>query len=132
MSSEDFDIETKVSRASAHDVQPTSWGKLVWQVSAEQKNSELMTVGICYIDPGQENGRHYHPDCEEVLAVWRGHIVHTWEDKEVEMREGDTITIPAGVMHNARNIGDGVAELAICFSSAYRTTVAEEEGSGPA
>lgn len=132
MHTDDFDIETKVSRADAHKVQPTSWGKLVWQVSAEQRNSELMTVGICYINPGQENGRHFHPDCEEVLSVWRGRIVHTWDDKQVEMREGDTITIPPGVMHNARNIGTEVAELSICFSSAYRTTVTEDEMADPA
>ncbi|MGO4843655.1 cupin domain-containing protein, partial [Rhizobiaceae sp. 2RAB30] len=57
---------------------------------------------------------------------------HTWEDKQVEMKEGDTITIPAGVVHNARNIGTGVAELAICFSSAYRETVAVGDATEPA
>lgn len=121
------DMERGVSRASSHKVQTTSWGKLIWQVSADQQNSELLTVGICYINPGQANGRHLHPDCEEVLSVWRGRIIHTWEDQEIEMREGDTITIPAGIMHNARNIGLEVAELGICFSSAYRTTIAESE-----
>jgi quercetin dioxygenase-like cupin family protein len=39
------------------------------------------------------------------------------------MNVGDVVSIPAGVVHNARNIGDGPAELAISFSSAYRETV---------
>lgn len=125
-------IEDKVSRATSHEVQDTSWGKLVWQVSAERKNSDNLTVGICYINPGEENGRHFHPNCEEVLSVWRGHIVHTWEDQEVEMRQGDTITIPAGVVHNARNVGTEVAELGICFSSAFRETVAVGDQTEPA
>jgi quercetin dioxygenase-like cupin family protein len=127
-----MDIEEKVSRSSSHDVQDIPWGRLVWQVSAARRNSDKLTVGICYIDPGQENGRHFHPNCEEVLSVWRGHIVHTWEDKEVEMRKGDTITIPAGVVHNARNIGTEPAELVICFSSAFRETVAVEDSADPA
>jgi quercetin dioxygenase-like cupin family protein len=118
-----MNIEDKVSRSSSHQVENTSWGRLVWQVSADRKNSDKLTLGICYINPGHENGRHLHPNCEEVLTVWRGHIIHTWEDQEVEMREGDTITIPAGVVHNARNIGPEVAELGICFSSAYRKTI---------
>lgn len=121
-------IEDKVSRWSDHDVDITSWGKLVWQVSADRKNSENLTVGICYIDPGKANGRHYHPNCEEVLTVVRGRIVHTWENEEIEMQQGDSITVPPGIVHNARNIGDDVAELGICFSSAYRDTVSMETG----
>lgn len=126
-----MNMEDKVTRASAQEVMDTSWGRLVWQVSANLKNSDKLTVGICYINPGEQNGRHYHPNCEEVLSVWRGHIIHTWDDHEVEMREGDTITIPSGVVHNARNIGTEVAELGICFSSAYRDTVAMEDESEP-
>jgi quercetin dioxygenase-like cupin family protein len=125
-------IEDKVSRSSTHDVQETSWGRLVWQVSADRRNSDKLTVGICYINPGQENGRHFHPNCEEVLCVWRGRIVHTWENQEIEMKQGDTITIPPGIVHNARNIGSDVAELGICFSSAYRDTVAVEDDAEPA
>ena len=88
-----------------------------------------MLFRSCYIEPGKANGRHFHPNCEEVLTVVRGHIVHTWEDEEVEMRQGDSITIPAGIVHNARNIGNELAELGICFSSAYRDTVAVEDES---
>lgn len=55
-------------------------------------------------------------------------IVHSWDDQEVEMAEGDVISVPSGVMHNARNIGDETFELAISFSSAYRETVDEAPG----
>lgn len=119
-------IDDKISRDASHEVVVTSWGKLVWQVSAPRGNSENLTVGICYINPGQANGRHIHPNCEEVLIVKRGRIVHTWGDSEAEMNVGDSITIPAGIVHNARNIGDDVAELTIVFSSAYRETIDAE------
>lgn len=111
-----------VARSNDHEVVDTSWGRLIWQVSASQKNSEALTTGICLINPGKENDRHLHPDCEEVLTVIRGRIVHSWNDTSIEMGEGDVIVIPPKVIHNARNIGDQVAELAITFSSAYRTT----------
>ena len=41
------------------------------------------------------------------------------------MSEGDTVSIPAGVRHNARNIGTEDAVLAISFSSAYREAIGE-------
>lgn len=114
-----------VSRPGDFDVEDTPWGRLVWQVSASLGNSELMTVGRCFIEPGQQNGRHFHPNCDEVLCVLSGRIVHSWDDQQVEMDEGDVISIPSGVVHNARNIGGATCELAISFSSAYRETVDE-------
>lgn len=103
------------------------WGRLVWQVSGELANSETLTVGRCILDPGHANGRHFHPDCDEVLEVLTGSIAHTWGEDEVAMERGDVISIPAGVMHNARNTGDTAAELLIVFSTAYRTAIAESE-----
>ncbi len=85
-----------------------------------------MTVGVCCLDPGCQNARHYHPNCDEVLVVKSGRIIHTLGDEEREMEVGDVIVIPAGVIHNARNIGDGLAELSISFSSADRQTVLED------
>ena len=86
-------------------------------------NSDAMTVGRSVIRPGQANPRHYHPNCEEVLHVLQGTILHTFNDEEVEMHPGETIVIPANVIHNAKNIGDEEAIIFICFSSADRQTV---------
>jgi len=102
------------------------WGRLIWQVSGQLGNSETLTVGRCILDPGQANSRHQHPDCDEVLEVLAGSIVHTWGDKEVAMDQGDVISIPAGLVHNARNTGDGAAELLIVFSTPNRTAIAEK------
>jgi quercetin dioxygenase-like cupin family protein len=82
-----------------------------------------MTIGTCFIEPGMQNSRHFHPNCDEVLRVVRGTIVQTWDGSECEMHAGDVVSIPSGVVHNARNIGNETAELAISFSSAYRETI---------
>jgi len=101
------------------------WGHLTWYVSRELKNSDTMTVGEAVIKPGQENPRHFHPNCDEVLHVIKGHILQTMGDKSVEMKEGDTVSIPAGIHHNAKNIGTEDAVLAISYSSATRQVIGE-------
>ncbi|HEU4808631.1 MAG TPA: cupin domain-containing protein [Homoserinimonas sp.] len=115
-------MEHTLKKQEEHQIVPMDWGHLEWYVSAEIGNSETMTVGRCVLNPGQANGRHFHPNCDEILQVLKGKVIHTWNDEEFEMNEGDVVSIPSGVIHNARNIGPGVAELAISFSSAYRTT----------
>jgi len=102
---------------------PMESGTLTWFASRQLGNSEAMTVGRSTLPPGGMNPRHFHPNCEEVLHVLEGRILHTMGDDEAELSPGDTITIPAGVVHNARNIGETEALLLICFSSADRETV---------
>jgi mannose-6-phosphate isomerase-like protein (cupin superfamily) len=101
------------------------WGRLTWYASRELKNSDTMTVGQALIRPGQENPMHFHPNCDEILHVLKGHILQVAGDKSFDMKEGDTISIPAGVHHSARNIGKDDAILAISFSSADRQVVGE-------
>jgi len=113
-----------VSRPTDNLVEDMPWGRLIWRVSAERGNSQTMTVGECIIFPGEQNGRHVHPNCDEVLYVASGRIVHSADDDLTDMQTGDIISIPSGVVHNARNVGDEDAHLLISFSSAYR----ESEG----
>ncbi len=54
----------------------------------------------------------------------QGSIRHSIEGgKTVAMKAGDTIVIPAGIPHNAQNIGPEEAILWLCFSSADREFV---------
>lgn len=106
-------------------VEPQTWGRLEWMISGAIGNSGTMTVGKCYIDPGQHNPPHHHPNCDEVLHVVRGAIRHRFGDAYVDMGPGDTISIPQGTIHNAENVGAERAEFVICFSSAQREVVGE-------
>jgi len=116
----------KLLRAHQAQVQETDWGRLTWLASGKLGNSGTMTVGRCLIRPGKANPRHNHPNCEEVLHVLAGRIVHTLdEQREVELSVGDTIAVPPNLVHNARNIGAEDAVLAICFSSPDRQTRGE-------
>jgi quercetin dioxygenase-like cupin family protein len=106
-------------------VDPQAWGRLEWMVSGAIGNSDTMTVGRCTIDPGQQNPPHYHPNCDEVLHVVSGTIDHRLGDEQLPMSAGDTISIPAGTVHNARNVGSEPAILMIAFSTPDREVVGE-------
>ena len=112
-----------VVRPADDRVMANPWGELRWYTSAELGNSHTMTTGVAHLKPGQSNPRHFHPNCDEVLHVISGRIRHTMNEASVEMGPGDTISIPQGVLHNATNIGEEDAVLAISFSSAYREAI---------
>jgi len=114
-----------VTRAADRQVIEQTWGRITWYASGPLGNSATMTVGEAVIRPGQENPRHYHPNCDEILHVMRGRILHSMGTQQVEMTVGDTVSIPPGVRHNARNIGTEDAVLAISFSSAHREVIGE-------
>lgn len=115
----------RMTPAGAAVVENQSWGRLEWMVSAALGNSGTMTVGRCYIRQGEQNPRHYHPNCDEVLHVLQGTIEHSIDDELLTMGPGDTISIPSGARHNARNIGTGEAIFVIAFSAPDRQTVGE-------
>ena len=106
-------------------VEPQEWGRLEWMVAGSLGNSDTLTVGKCFIDPGQANPVHHHPNCDEVLHVVRGRIRHRVGDESLEMGPGDTISIPVGSIHNATNIGDEQCELVIVFDTASREVIGE-------
>src|SRR5207245_599423 len=100
------------------------WGQITWVVSRSLKNSTTLTVGRVFIKAGAGNPVHRHPNCDEVLHVLRGRIEHTLGKTTFVLNAGDTISIPAGVWHNAKTLDDAAAEMIICFSSADRETEA--------
>jgi quercetin dioxygenase-like cupin family protein/type 1 glutamine amidotransferase len=112
-------------RAEAQ-VEPQPWGKLEWFASRALGNSSAMTVGVATINVGKENPRHRHPNCDEILHVIQGHILNRVGDTEYEMHAGDTVTIPEGTWHNARNIGTEDAVLSITYSSPDRISIGEQ------
>ena len=120
----------KAALTRVQSIEPVEfdWGRLYWYVTGEQDNSDHQTVGKCVIKPGQQNGKHCHPNCEEVLHLLSGRIEHFVEDQGwLPMEPGDTITIAANVWHHARNVGDQPAEMIICFSSADRRMISGPE-----
>jgi mannose-6-phosphate isomerase-like protein (cupin superfamily)/type 1 glutamine amidotransferase len=114
-----------LTKANAQ-VQMQPWGKLEWFASRDLGNSTSMTVGIATINPGKENPVHLHPNCDEILHVLQGKIMNRVGDKEFEMQAGDTVTVPEGTLHNARNIGTEDAVLSISYNTPDRIAIGEK------
>ena len=63
-------------------------------------------------EPGASFPRHSHPG-EEIIYVTQGTIEYEVAGKPVTVKAGEVLFIPYGVVHAARNIGEGpAAELA--------------------
>ena len=95
------------------------WGTLTWLASREITQSEI-TVGRVVIKPGESNPRHCHDRCEEVLFLIEGRLDHTFGDDVTSMEAGDTLVVPPGLMHSARNTGDADAVMIVAYSSGQR------------
>ncbi len=96
------------------------WGTLTWLASEVLTASPGLTLGRVVIRKGQSNPRHCHPTCEEVLYLLRGRLKHSIGDQSVDLKPGDTISIPAGVFHNALSVGDEDADMIVAYSSGRR------------
>lgn len=107
-------------------LQTFEWGQLRWFANGQIGNSQTMTVGQCLIKPGCANFRHSHPNCEEILQVTSGQIIHSLADESFPMGPGDTIVIPPNIVHNARNVGEDDAVMTIVFSTPERKTDSAE------
>ena len=114
-----------VTREADNDVLELDWGTINWHVSGPMGNSDTLTTGVGVLEVGKANGRHFHPNTDEVLHVVSGRIRHTMDDVTVEMGPGDTVSIPRGVYHNATNIGDEPAVFFLSFDAAFREVVGE-------
>jgi quercetin dioxygenase-like cupin family protein len=121
-----------VSRKLAGQIVPTSWGELNWKITDEAVPGAEMTFGTCRINPGERNGLHSHPDCEEILYVVSGRCEHKLGDEMHLLEPGDAIRIPRKVRHWAKCLGSEPLFALIFFSSGRRTAIShEEEGGSP-
>jgi quercetin dioxygenase-like cupin family protein len=106
------------------------WGSLRWLFDGERTPGTQMTLGVVEIAPGETNPRHFH-DCEEVLYLLEGELLHAVGAEWVRMRAGDAIRLPKGTPHQARNTGAVTARMIVAYDAPFRgfTVVPDEAGS---
>ena len=112
-----------VTRLSETTAEEFPWGTLNWLMGQAIDPDAKQTFGMAVIQPGQQNPPHYHSNCEEILYVVSGTCEHTYGDDSYQLEPGDSIRVPAGVIHHAINNGDEPLRAIISFSSGDRQTV---------
>ena len=105
-------IETFVSRAGSGERVTTGWGELNWKVTGKAMAGAEMTLGTCFIRPGERNPLHSHPNCEELLYIVSGTCEHRLGEATVRLTAGDAIRIPRNVPH-----GPGRSATSPCLPS---------------
>lgn len=114
-------MDPTIRSADQLEPQQFPWGEITWLANGKMRNSEHQTVGKVIIRARQSNPVHRHDNCEEILYLLEGELDHLVGDGEVwRMSAGDTLTVPAGVAHNATAVGKQDAVMIVCYSSPRR------------
>ena len=108
------------------------WGAIKWLCNDEIDSQAEMTFGLVFLNVGESNPLHIHPNCEELLYILSGECDHRLGDDSFPMKAGTMIRIPRGVKHNAVNTGWQPVTMIVCYSAADRQTVfCDEDGTAP-
>jgi quercetin dioxygenase-like cupin family protein len=71
------------------------------KLSSRQTNGELCLIEDT-LKPGFHLARHHHKRMTEVFYMLSGEMELLFDDETIILREGDTITVPPNVWHEAR------------------------------
>jgi quercetin dioxygenase-like cupin family protein len=70
------------------------------------------------LPPGEAHPFHFHPKMEEILYLLSG-TAEQWVEKEKRlMRPGDSLYLPAGIVHGTYNIGSESLDFLAVLSPA--------------
>lgn len=81
------------------------------------KDTNLMFVRA-HLPPGQAHPFHFHPKMEEILYVLSGQAEQWVESERRVIGPGDSLYLPAGVVHGTYNLGDAVLDFLAILSPA--------------
>jgi quercetin dioxygenase-like cupin family protein len=99
----------------AGDVQRVTldWGTLGWVSHPPSTGAQRLTVMEVTLEPEFGHDFHKHPDQEEVICVRSGRIQQWLERDRRELGPGDSVFIPADLVHASFTDGDKTALLVV-------------------
>ena len=76
------------------------------KLSSRDTNGELCVVEDT-LKPGFHLKRHHHKIMTEVFYMLEGELELIFDDETITLREGDTMTVPPNVWHEAKSVDGG-------------------------
>lgn len=76
------------------------------KLSSRHTNGELCLVEDT-IKPGFHLKRHHHKIMTEAFYLLSGELELIFDDETITLKEGDTITVPPNVWHEAKSVDGG-------------------------
>ena len=99
--------------ASDARTEELDWGTLRWICSPDVTGAVAITTTQVWLKAGLGHDFHRHPDQEELITVLEGEVEQWLETQRRVLRPGDSIFIPAGVVHASFNDGTETAHLQV-------------------
>jgi len=87
------------------------WGRLRWMSHPPSTGAEQLTVIEVNISPGEGHDFHKHRDQEEVIYCIAGKVEQWLGEEKRLFGPGDSLFIPADVVHATFNVGSDDAKL---------------------
>ncbi len=93
------------------EVETLDWGNLTRLSGPKKTNAKDLVVIEVNIAPGQGHDFHKHPKQEEVIYCIKGKV-EQWVGQEKQIiRAGESVFIPADMVHASFNVGKSDARL---------------------
>lgn len=89
------------------------WGTTAWISGPDATQAGHLTTMEVTLHPGKGHDFHLHPDQEEVIYVVAGRIEQWLETQCTHLEPGESVFIPAGLVHASFNVGDGPARILV-------------------
>ncbi len=99
------------------------------KVSSRDTNGELCLIEDT-LKPGFHLQRHHHKIMTEVFYMLQGEMELIFDDETIVLREGDTITVPPEVWHEAK-CAEGGKMLTIFKNGSFDLFLEELSQMGP-
>ena len=92
------------------------WGTIGWLSRPESTGAKDIVAMEVSLSPGYGHDFHKHPDQEEVIYVIEGSVEQWLEDKKQTLNAGDSVFIPADMVHASFNVSSESAKLFVTLS----------------
>ena len=99
---------------------PVTGEKLTFVETAASTDGERVVVDLELVAGGKVPGVHVHPKQEEKFEVLQGTMKFRYGMKKIVAEAGETVVVPAGVIHDFRNAGDETAHVRVTISPALK------------
>jgi quercetin dioxygenase-like cupin family protein len=109
---------------------PISGERITFRKTAAETGGELLAIDLELSPDGHVPGAHVHPIQEERFEVVKGTMRFRTGIRTITAHAGDTVVVPAGVLHRFENSGDVTALVcvevrpALKMEQLFETTVA--------
>lgn len=94
--------------------------KITFVETAADTGGERVVIDLELAAGAKVPGKHVHPNQEEKFEVLHGTMKFTYGMKKIVAKAGETVTVPAGKVHDFANAGTAPAHVRVTISPALK------------